>query len=401
MSFKRIIFSLLSIIMFSFCTQKQQETIDQTSTAPPEVKVPEVGAANFEAYLPFLANKAVALVVNQTSNVGTNHLVDTLLAQGINIVKIFAPEHGFRGDGYRGETIASSVDSKTGLPLVSLYGKNKKPSKEMMADIDVVIFDIQDVGARFFTYISTMHNVMEACAENDKELIVLDRPNPHGDYVDGPVLDPAFRSFIGMHEIPISQGLTVGEVANIINGEGWLKDQLKCNLQVIKCKNYTHTTSYTLPMWPSPNLPDQVSVMFYPSLCLFEGTAISVGRGTKIPFQIIGYPDEKFGDYTFTPKSIKGMSKYPKHENVQCWGINFQGQEMNLKVGLSHLIDYYKKFDKKEDFFLESFNLLAGNDQLKAQIEGGKTVEEIVASWQPKLDAYKKMRTKYLIYPEN
>ncbi len=400
MTFKRIVFSLLSLFIFSFCAQKSTDNTENTSSPPEKPLEPMVGAADFDAYIPSLENKNIALVVNQTSNVGNHHLVDTLLAKGVNIVKIFAPEHGFRGDGYRGETIESEVDDKTGLPLVSLYGKNKKPTETMLSNVDVVIFDIQDVGARFFTYISTMHKVMESCATFNKAFIVLDRPNPHGNYVDGPVLDPAFMSFIGMHKIPISHGLTVGELATMINEEGWLENSLKCDLTVVKCKNYTHDTPYELPMWPSPNLPDQTSVLFYPSLCLFEGTAISVGRGTKIPFQIIGYPDKKFGDYNFTPKSIVGMSKYPKHENIECWGINFQGEEMNLSIGLKYLIEFYDKFDKKDEFFLESFNLLAGTDQLKAQIQNGIDVNTIVESWQPKLNEFKALRKKYLVYPE-
>ncbi|MTI32034.1 exo-beta-N-acetylmuramidase NamZ family protein [Xanthovirga aplysinae] len=358
-----------------------------------------VGAEQFEQYLPQVQDKKLALVVNQTSRVGEKHLVDALLEKELAIVKIFSPEHGFRGDADAGEQVANGTDPTTGLPLVSLYGKNKKPTAEQLQDVDVVIFDIQDVGVRFYTYISTLHYVMEACAENGKTLIVLDRPNPNGDYVDGPVLRSNYRSFVGLDPLPIVHGVTVGELAEMINGEKWLKGGLTCELFVVPVKNYTHSTSYSLPVKPSPNLPNDQSIRLYPSLCLFEGTRVSIGRGTTFPFQVIGYPDKRFGDFSFTPKSIEGMAKYPKLENEVCYGVDLRKKKPK-KFNLSYLIDFYLKSDSKEDFFNAFFDKLAGNSELKEQIKAGFDEKEIRVSWVEDLLKYKAIRKKYLLYPD-
>ncbi|MTI23376.1 exo-beta-N-acetylmuramidase NamZ family protein, partial [Fulvivirga kasyanovii] len=302
------------------------------------------GAYQTGDYLSLIKDKKVALVVNQTSMVGTSHLVDTLLSLRVNLKKVFAPEHGFRGDADAGETVKSGVDVKTNLPIVSLYGDNKKPTASQLVDVDVIIFDIQDVGTRFYTYISTMHYMMEACAENNKLMIILDRPNPNGMYVDGPVLKPAYQSFVGMHPIPVLHGLTVGELAKMINGEGWLKNKIQCDITVIPVKNYSHKNHYSLPVKPSPNLPNDLSIKMYPSLCLFEGTVISVGRGTYKPFQQIGHPDFKDMPHSFTPKSIEGMAKNPRYEGQQCHGIDFSQVDFNGGFSLTYLIDFYQKY---------------------------------------------------------
>ncbi len=403
---KQTIIYLSIFISFAFCgnktTANQQNTTE--NLAPADTTI-QVAASQFEKYLPLLKGENIALLVNQTSMVGDTHLVDTLLSYGVTIKTIFSPEHGFRGDADAGEKIDNSIDSKTGIPLVSLYGKTRKPTKEMLKNIDVVVFDIQDVGVRFYTYISTMHYIMEACAENNKKLIILDRPNPNGNYVDGPVLNMKYQSFVGMHPIPIVHGLTVGELAKMINGEGWLKDSLTCDLTVIKAVNYNHQKRYPLPVKPSPNLPNDISIALYPSLCLFEGTKISVGRGTHFPFQVIGYPDKKFGTFSFTPKSIDGMSKYPKHQDKICYGIDLRTSDFEAKFSLKHLINFYNihkelyaKHDDKEMFFNGFFTKLAGTEKLQQQIESGLTGPEIKDSWKADLDAYKKMRQQYLLY---
>jgi uncharacterized protein YbbC (DUF1343 family) len=390
-------------VLITFCS-RPSDTVSQTSSdakvAVPSAPLPIVlGAARFDQYLDDLKNKKVALVVNQTSVINDVHLVDTFLTLDIDIVKIFSPEHGFRGKQDRGTTVEDGKDSKSGLPLVSLYGSKKKPSPEMYDDIDIIIFDIQDVGARFYTYISTMHYVMEAAAEQGKKVIVLDRPNPNGFYVDGPVLQDEQRSFIGMHNIPIVHGCTVGELANMINEEGWLANGVKCDVKVVKCLNYTHNTPYSLPIKPSPNLPNDLSINLYPSLCLFEGTDISVGRGTTFPFQVLGYPDKRFGTFTFTPKSLEGWEKYPKHQDKICYGEDFRTDPQKYEFFLDKLLAYYEMYSEKEKFFLKSFNLLAGNSTLKEQMIEGWTEEQIRASWNKDLEAYKAMRKKYLLYP--
>ena len=365
------------------------------------------GAYQLDRYLPLLKNKNVALVVNHTSLVNQTHLVDTLLASGISVDRIFAPEHGFRGEAGAGETIQDGTDPTTGLPIVSLYGKNKKPTAKQLEGIDLVVFDIQDVGARFYTYISTMHYVMEACAEQNKPLIILDRPNPNGYYVDGPVLDTALRSFVGMHPIPIVHGLTVGELAQMINGERWLANGEQCTVQIIPVQNYTHADRYHLPVRPSPNLPNDQAINLYPSLCLLEGTVMSLGRGTDFPFQVIGYPNSAFdhlanGNFTFTPRSIPGVAPTPKHEAEKCYGADLRTALRLNHFTLQYVLDSYQEAEKAgiNDFFSPFFDKLAGTTQLKKQITDGLTEDEIRTSWEPALGQYKKMRKQYLLYED-
>ncbi|MBW3544890.1 MAG: DUF1343 domain-containing protein, partial [Bacteroidetes bacterium] len=374
--------------------------------APPQNKPAPaallLGAQQKEMFLPLLRGKRVGLIVNHTSLVpqpggDTLHLVDLLIREGIQVQKVFSPEHGFRGTADAGEKVASGTDAQTGLPLVSLYGSNKKPSPEQLLDVDVLLFDIQDVGARFYTYISTMHYAMEAAAEQGKEVVVLDRPNPNGHIIDGPMLQPEFRSFVGMHPIPVIHGLTVAELAQMINGEGWLAGEKQAKLTVIPMANYTHSTPYKLPVPPSPNLPNQQSVLLYPSLCLFEGTPLSLGRGTPFPFQVIGYPDQSFGSFSFTPKPMPG-AKNPPLEGKECWGMDLRAAIPPNHLDLSFVIKYYKLFPDKEKYFQKFFHTLAGTDQLAAQIRKGMSEEAIRASWQPALDDYRTMRLNYLLY---
>ncbi len=363
------------------------------------------GAEQLPKYLPMLKGKKVGMVVNQTSQINGVHLVDTLKKLKVNITSIFAPEHGFRGDHSAGAKVKSNIDVKTGLPVISLYGKQYKPTPEVMKTLDIVVFDIQDVGARFYTYISTLHYVMEACAEHKKTLIVLDRPNPNGFYVDGPVLDLKFKSFVGMHPVPVVHGLTVGEYAQMINGEQWLKDSIQCKLVVIKMKGYNHETKYKLPVKPSPNLPTLESIALYPSLCFFEGTNYSLGRGTDKPFECVGKPGITHGDYYFTPKSIKGVADAPPHENKKCRGYLLTDYAryvfpLNSRLNLSWLMEMYQKDTAQQNFFNSFFNKLAGNDELQQQIKAGKTEAEIRASWQPALNVYMEIRRKYLLYSD-
>ncbi len=362
-----------------------------------------LGASRVKEYLPLLKGKKVGLLINHTSLLPDNtkylHLLDFLLQQGVEVTTIYTPEHGFRGNADAGEKVDSGTDAQTGLPIVSLYGSNKKPKAEQLKNIDLLIFDIQDVGARFYTYISSMHYAMEACAENNKEFLVLDRPNPHGHYVDGPVLEPSFKSFVGMHPIPVVHGLTVAELALMINKEGWLEGGKKCRLTVVPMENYTHATPYTLPVKPSPNLPNQQSILLYPSLCFFEGTPMSVGRGTAFPFQVVGYPEQKFGDFTFTPVSTPGAAKNPLFENKTCYGVDLRNAPAPQQLDLSYLLDFYHKWEQKDKFFVKFFDLLAGTGELKKQIMAGATEEEIRESWKPALEKYKTLRTKHLLYP--
>lgn len=362
----------------------------------------KTGAEQTELYIPLLKGKQLALVVNQSSIVERKHLIDTLLTLNLNVKAIFAPEHGLRGNEDAGALISDGKDAKTGLPVYSLHGKTKKPLSEQLKGIDVVVFDMQDVGVRFFTYISTMHYVMEACAENNKTLVILDRPNPLGFYVDGPVLRPAFRSFVGMHPIPVIHGLTVGELALMINGEGWLAGGLKCDLRVIQAKHWDHTSRYTLPVKPSPNLPNQQSILLYPSLCFFEATDVSIGRGTLFPFQVIGYPHEDFGSFCFTPEGIPGMSMHPKHKDKKCYGVDLRLLEHIPNFTLSYLLDAKSKLTAKGQFITRPdwFNLLAGNDELQNQILDGMSEEQIRKSWEEELKSYKEMRKKYLLYAD-
>ncbi len=363
------------------------------------------GADQPEKYLSLLKDKKVGLVVNQTATVGQMHLVDFLLKKKIKVVCIFAPEHGFRGDHSAGEKVASGIDAKTKLPVYSLYGAYKKPNEAQLKKLDIVIFDIQDVGARFYTYISTLHYVMEACAEQKKPLLILDRPNPNGAYIDGPILDTAFRSFVGMHPVPVVHGCTMAEYAQMINGEGWLKNQLKCNLMLVKLKNYTHQSRYDLPIPPSPNLPTMGSIYLYPSLCFFEGTPYSVGRGTKKPFERVGKPFCKIGSDTFTPVNLPGIAEHPPFEGKQCTGFLLTDYAKNLapfenKLNLYWLIELYKNDDNKAAYFNSFFDKLAGTDMLRKQIIAGKTEEEIRKSWQAGLVKYRNMRRPYLLYSD-
>ncbi|MDC1222227.1 DUF1343 domain-containing protein [Salibacteraceae bacterium] len=365
-----------------------------------------VGAKQTDDYLEQLKGKNVAVVGNHTSMVDSLHLVDFLLAQGVDIKKVFAPEHGFRGKADAGEKVDSGIDSKTGLPITSLYGSHKKPTPEDLEGIDVVIFDIQDVGARFYTYISTMAYVMEACAENKVAVIVFDRPNPNGFYVDGPMLDPEYKSFVGMLPIPVVHGLTVGELAQMINGEAWLENGVKCDLTVVPCEGYHHKDVYVLPVKPSPNLPNQNAILLYPSLCFFEGTSISVGRGTDHPFEVFGHPNMTTGSHVFVPKPNDG-SKHPKHEGLPCIGwdlTEFGGKNVQEKrrLILDYMVNAYREFHDKESFFLSNgfINKLAGTDELQKQIEAGMSADEIRATWRSDLATYMNMRRQYLLYPD-
>lgn len=360
----------------------------------------KVGAERTPNYLPLLKGKSIAVIVNPTSKVKNKHLVDTLISSGIDIKTIFAPEHGFRGVEDAGTHVANGKDAKTNLPIISLYGKNKKPTPDQLKGIDIIVFDIQDVGARFYTYISTMHYAMEAAAENGITFLILDRPNPHGMHVDGPVLNPSQKSFIGMHPIPILHGLTVGELATMVNSEKWLNKRLKCDLSIIKCEDYTHLTSYSLPIKPSPNLPNDNAVALYPSLCFFEGTNISVGRGTNSPFEVYGHPSWKTG-FNFTPKSTTGASN-PPYKDKNCNGFDLTDFHSD-GLTLQFLINAYNVTPDKDKFFSSPsfFNRLAGNDTLIQQIKNGETEEKIRASWEPELSNYKTLRQKYLLYPES
>lgn len=380
------------------CSNKPETTTEPASASPYGAAGVITGAEQLETLLPAIQGKRIGIIVNHTSLVNKTHLADTLLKRGVILKKIFAPEHGIRGTADAGEEIKDGVDAKTGLPVVSLYGNNKKPTPEQLADVDVILFDIQDVGVRFFTYISTMHYAMEACAENNKKLIVLDRPNPNGSYVDGPVLEHEFHSFVGMHTIPIVHGLTVGELALMINGEGWLGNEKKCDLQVIPVKNWKHSDPYSLPVRPSPNLPNDQAVKLYPSTCLFEGTVLSLGRGTQMPFQVVGHPDLKNMPFQFTPVSIEGMSKNPPLENKVCYGLDLRTVPVKKQVDLSYLIQMYKAFPDKERFFNSYFEKLAGTARLREQIKQGVSEKEIRESWKEGLNRYEQIRSKYLIY---
>ena len=375
------------------------------STAQQGDKEPiQTGAERSGAYLPLLHANDIAVVANQTSMVGDMHLVDFLLDAYVNVKKVFAPEHGFRGEAGAGEKVVSGKDPKTGVPIISLYGSNKKPSPEQLKDVGVVVFDIQDVGARFYTYISTLSLVMEACAEQGIKVLVLDRPNPNGHYVDGPVLQQGYESFVGMHKIPVVHGMTVGEYAKMVNSEGWLKDGVKCDLEVIPCRGWNHKKRYDLPVKPSPNLPNATSITLYPSLCFFEGTSVSVGRGTDLPFQQIGAPYFTEGSHSFTPRSMTS-AKYPKYEGEECIGYDLRDFADHYLRGsgelyLFWLIEAYNLAPDKAGFFSSFFEKLAGTDQLRKDIVAGKSMIEIRESWQEDLEKFKEMRSKYLLYED-
>lgn len=388
---------LFWLITFLFLAVSCQSAVpvksENTTEEPPIV----LGAAQFERYLPLILEKNVGLVINHTSLVGNTHLLDTLIELKVPVKKIFSPEHGFRGEKGAGEVVDSSIDPVTGLPIISLYGNHKKPTREDFAGLDIIIFDIQDVGTRFYTYISTMHYVMEACAESDLPLVILDRPNPNGMYIDGPVLQPEFKSFVGMHPIPVLHGCTVGELAQMINGEQWLNNGLKCDLQVIPVQNYHHEKKYVLPVKPSPNLPNQQSIILYPSLCFFEGTIVSIGRGTPFPFQVIGYPDQAVGEFTFVPQDVPGAAINPKYEGKTCYGFDLRNSQAIKGLELNYLIKMYRILNQ-DDFFNSYFDTLAGNDELRKQIKAGLDEDEIRLSWQDALTIYKNKRAKYLLY---
>lgn len=374
----------------------------QSSSADSKIVV---GAEQTASYLPLLKNRNVALVANPTSCIGNVHLVDTLKSLGVSISSVFAPEHGFRGKAEAGELIDNDIDKASGVKIISLYGKHKKPTKEDLKNVEVVLFDIQDVGVRFYTYISTLQYVMEACAENNLKLIILDRPNPHGYYIDGPILDTAYRSFVGMQPIPVVHGLTMGEYAQMLNGESWLENKVKCDINIVKVKNWDHTKKYELPIAPSPNLPNQVAVNLYPSLCFFEGTIVSVGRGTDKPFQIFGYPNMPEGNYYFTPKSIVGKAKNPPYENIKCVGFDLTDfgilyADQGGQLYLNWLIQSYQSSNDRTNFFNPFFDKLAGNSILKRQIIEEIEESQIRNSWGPDLLTYRLMRKKYLLYKD-
>lgn len=358
----------------------------------------KTGADDFEAYLPLLKGKKTGIVTNQTGILSNKiHLVDFLLGKNIAIQTIFAPEHGFRGTADAGEHVVDGKDSKTGLPIISLYGDNKKPKKEQLAGIDILVFDLQDVGARFYTYISSLHYIMEACAENNIPLLILDRPNPNGNIIDGPVLEKEFTSFVGMHPIPLLHGMTIGEYAKMTNGEKWLKNGIQCKLTVIPCLHYNRKMKYSLPVKPSPNLPNDQAVNLYASLCLFEGTNVSVGRGTEKQFQIYGSPYLPKSDFSFIPKPNLGAQN-PVYNGVLCYGEDLSSQTKVNQLELKWLIKTYNTTNDKSKFFNSFFTKLAGTKKLQQQIESGISEKEIRESWKDGLKKFKKMRKKYLIY---
>lgn len=360
-----------------------------------------LGIEQFDLYGPLLAGKQVGIVANQTSvmPIESIHLVDFLISKDISVKKVFAPEHGFRGTADAGEHVTDGMDAKTGIPIISLYGNNKKPSQEQLKNVDVMVFDIQDVGARFYTYISTLNYVMEACAEAGIPVIVLDRPNPNGHYIDGPTMEPKNESFVGMNPVPVVHGMTIGEYAQMINGEGWLKNNAICNLTVIKMVGYTHDTPYSLPIKPSPNLPNDRAINLYPSLCFFEGTFISAGRGTDMQFQVFGAPSLPISKYPFrfTPQANEG-ARNPKFKGQQCHGKDLRNEPRLNKINLEWLIEAYNANGKKSDFFNAFFVKLAGTEKLQQQIEQGLSAEEIRDSWKAGLAAFQKIRGKYLVY---
>ncbi|MFZ4400043.1 MAG: exo-beta-N-acetylmuramidase NamZ family protein [Bacteroidales bacterium] len=394
---------ILLLFLYSVITASAQEF--KIITKPKKNVEIQTAAQQTERYIPLLQNKQIAIVANPTSMIGKTHLVDSLLSLGLHIKKVFSPEHGFRGDQEAGERVQNRIDDKTKLPLISLYGENKKPKPSDLQGIDIVVFDIQDVGARFYTYISTLHYVMEACAENNIEIMVLDRPNPNAYYVDGPVLDIKYSSFVGMHPVPIVYGMTIAEYAKMINGEKWLKNGIQCKLQTITVNNYNHTDFYSLPEKPSPNLMTMSSIYLYPSLCLFEGTVVSVGRGTMNAFEVLGHPKLDSTNFSFTPQAIKGMSAEPPFKNQRCFGYDLSDYSIDIlknekKLNLFWLIDLYHRLSDKGEFFTPFFDKLAGSDALRKQIISGKTEDEIRQSWQADLLKFKEIRKKYLLYTD-
>ncbi|HLV13727.1 MAG TPA: DUF1343 domain-containing protein [Xanthomarina sp.] len=408
-----LLFVLVLISCGNFSSTKTEKKVKPNDIGINEPQVPQdiepiiVGANQTENYLPLLNGKRVGIVANQTSVIFKNtnhtentHLVDSLLALNVNVKKVYSPEHGFRGTVDAGELVASGKDTKTGLPIISLYGKNKKPSLESVKDIDIMIFDVQDVGVRFYTYISTLHYMMETCAEANIPLLILDRPNPNGHYIDGPTLEIEHKSFLGMHPIPLVHGLTIGEFAKMLNGEKWLENNAQCNITVIPVKNYTHNTPYSVPIRPSPNLPNDQSIKLYPSLGLFEGTDINAGRGTEFQFQRYGAPflDKNSFSFSYTPKENFG-AKNPKHKNVLCYGEDLKTVSINNEVSLKWLIKAYNHAtDKSKVFNTANFTKHAGTAKLQQQIEAGISEKDIKSTWQKDLENYRKLRANYLIY---
>ncbi len=402
-----LLFAALPVLCFFIHTSASADGGKQ----PANKKAIITGADQTEKYITYIKNKRVGILANPTTIIGKKHLVDSLLSIGINIVKVFGPEHGFRGNASAGIRVGDEKDSATGVQVISLYGPKRKPTSDDLSDVDIMIFDIQDVGCRFYTYINVLSHIMEACAENNKELLILDRPNPNGYLVDGPVLDMKFKSGIGMFPIPIAHGMTIAEFAQMINGEGWLPNHLVCKLKIITVANYNHDMPYTLPVKPSPNLNTQQSVMLYPSTCLFEGTILNHGRGTQFPFTVLGSPLLK-GKYTFsfTPVSIPGMSETPLHMNEVCYGLDLRNYDINelrktKRINIQWMIDFYSVYPYKEKFFdrtqsneMGNIDGLSGTSDFKNQIIAGKGVTAIQASWEPGLARYKTMRKKYLLY---
>lgn len=395
-----LILLLATLSPASLSQQSQPEFVDYTAIS--------TGAQNLlNSSMEVIMDKQVGIVANQSSLAGREHLVDLLLERGIEITRIFSPEHGFRGEGEAGEEVSDGTDPQTGIPVISLYGNHKKPNSADLEGIDIMLFDLQDVGARFYTYISTLTYVMEACAQRNIPVVVLDRPNPNAFYVDGPVLEPGYTSFVGLHPVPIVYGMTIGEYALMVNGEGWLDGDLQCRLEVIPLTGYRHSMVFELPVRPSPNLPNWKAVLLYPSLCLFEGTIMSVGRGTDYPFQIYGHPEFMLGSYFFLPESRPGASLHPKHEGQGCYGQQLGGYAEAVVKGssvgssgivLTWLLGAYEILSERHDFFNDYFEKLAGTDTLRNQIMQGMTEEEIRASWQGDLEAFLRIRKKYLMY---
>lgn len=408
----KIIF-VLTATVFSFCLlaylpAKKGSVVNPSIYNNTSIRT---GAEQTAKYFPYLKNKRVAILANQTSIIGKKHLVDSLIAASINVVKVFGPEHGFRGNASNGTVVGNEKDPVTGVKIISLYGKKRKPSKEDLSDVDMMIYDIQDVGCRYYTYINVLRDVMESCAESGKELMILDRPNPNGYLIDGPILDMKYKSGIGQFPIPASHGVTVAEFAQMINGEGWIPGKLKCKLKIISMDNYKHDMEYVLPVKPSPNLNTQQAILLYPSTCLFEGTALNHGRGTYFPFTVFGSPSLK-GKYTFSyvPVSIPGMSETPLYMNDTCYGLDLRKYDVSQlrktkRINVQWMIDLYNAYPDKDRFFdrtqsnqIGNIDGLSGTADFKAQIRAGKTAAEIYATWEPGLSAYKKMRKKYLLY---
>lgn len=401
-------FIILSVISLSCFVNSNTNRADLEKQAGKIL----TGADQTEQYIELLKNKRIAILANPTTMIGTRHLVDSLQKRKINIVKVFGPEHGFRGNASAGDEVSDEKDVATGIPIISLYGNKRKPSAEDLADVDLMIFDIQDVGCRFYTYINVLRDVMESCADNNKELMILDRPNPNGYLIDGPVLDMKYKSGIGQFPIPVSHGMTIGEFAQMINGEGWIPGKKQCRLNIIRIKNYDHNREYVLPVNPSPNLNTHQSIMLYPSTCLFEGTALNHGRGTQYPFTVFGAPALK-GKYnfSFTPVSIRGMSESPLYMNEVCYGLDLRKYDISRlrktkQINIQWMMELYKAFPDKDKFFdrtqsrqIGNIDGLAGNADFKKQIREGISEKEIRASWEPGLLAYKEMRKKYLLYP--